>query len=824
MAFAAYLDAVQKIYIAFYQRPADPAGLRYWAQRMDAAGGDQAAVIDAFASSNEAKALYGEINNDTIGTVIDAIYQALYNRAPDAGGKQFYVDAFKAGKYTAGTIALNILNGASNDDAVAIANKLGVANEFTKQVDGRALTDPEFGSGTNFNATYAGDADAVAARAILAGVTSNPASVLDASKVTVKIQDKIADATDPIKGQTGGKTFTLTAGIDNIVGTGGNDTIIGGNGAGTTTGPADQIDGGAGNDTFKFFGGVVTGQLPTIKNVENLYFNATSGTMNASAIAGVESVEVNSAAGAHTVTLGATQKFVLSDINAAAGGVATTVTGSAAGGITLNNVVDKSVTPNGAQTLNVNTNNATLNLHALGAASNINLNNTVVANQGALNTIVVDGDAALRINANATYTNLTKVDASANTGGVNFIQNLDTNLTFTGGTGNDRVQVAAAAIVAQDKLDGGEGKDTLAISNGGLTAPAVANVQNFEVLEVRGSGAPLAQDASVFDAKNTWEGLTVVNTGGAQTFTVTNLAATAKDGIVVNAGTNANTTTLTTTVKGFLNGGTSDSATVTVNANATTATATPSVTTLTFDNVDNLTLVSKSTAATAANQITVNATDMEKLTVTGNIETTVLAGTSTGITEVDASGLVVANGQAAGLTFAQAGAATQSLLVTGSNGVDTLTVTSTKGTVIANGGNDVIVFSGNAAALGDQSVNLSAKDFVAGGSVVATFAAATLAGTDAAAGGADGYAVLNFSSDIEALLKVGNVVLGQTNANQTVGAVINGQNNVAFTGGVLQFDVNGDGVFNAADDFQVTLAGVVNVDYNAAGDFFVLSA
>ena len=30
MAAAAYFDQIQKIYIAFYQRPADPAGLRYW--------------------------------------------------------------------------------------------------------------------------------------------------------------------------------------------------------------------------------------------------------------------------------------------------------------------------------------------------------------------------------------------------------------------------------------------------------------------------------------------------------------------------------------------------------------------------------------------------------------------------------------------------------------------------------------------------------------------------------------------------------------------------------------------------------------------------
>lgn len=789
----AIVQQIQQIYIGLLGRAADQAGLDYWTAEIEAG----TLTIEELRANivNEQPEYAAGLGQMTRAQVVAALYQNLFERAPEADGLEYWVNG-DGKNVNVDQLVLALIDGAGAPDTLVLDNKTTAATYYTTQT-GDAYTKD-------------------GATAAVANVDGTQASV-DESKA----------ATDS-GSQSSGQTYTLTAGIDNFVGTAGVDTFIGGNGAGTTTGPADQIDGGAGNDTFKFYGGNVTGQLPTIKNVENLYFNATQGTLNASAIAGVESVEVENAidvgGGGHVVTLGAAQSLKLTNINGTAANVGTAVVGSVAGGITLNNVVDKTVTPNVAQTLDVRTNDATLTLHAMGAASNINLNNTVVANQGALNTIVVDGDAALRINANATYTNLTKVDASANTGGVNFIQNWDTNLTFTGGTGDDRVQVAAAAIVAQDKLDGGEGTDTLAITTGGLTAPAVANVQNFEVLEVRGSAVALVQDASVFDAKNTWEGLTVANTGGVQTFTVTNLAATAKDGIVVNAGATGNTTTLTTTVKGFLNGGTSDSATVTVNANATTATATPSVTTLTFDNVDNLTLVSKSTAATAANQITVNATDMEKLTVTGNIETTVLAGTSTGITEVDASGLVVANGLAAGLTFVQAGGATQSLLVTGSNGVDTLTVTSTKGTVIANGGNDVIVFSGNAAALGDQSVNLSAKDFVAGGSVAATFTATTLNGTDGAAGASDGFAVLNFSSDIEAMLKIGGVNLGTTTANQAVGAAINGQNNVAFTGGVLQFDVNGDGVFNAADDFQVTLAGVANVDYNAAGDFFVLSA
>jgi hypothetical protein len=540
------------------------------------------------------------------------------------------------------------------------------------------------------------------------------------------------------KGIAGWLAVTLTVGIDNFSGGATDDVFIGGNGAANTTGPADQLNGGAGNDTFKFYGGAITGAVPTIKNIENVYLNATNGTLDAASIAGVVSVEVDNAGGAHTVNLAATQALKLSNINTAAAGSATTVTGTAANGITLNNVIDKSVTPNVAQTLNVNTRDTALNLKATGAASSISLlsnSGTAAADMAALTKLTITGDAKLTVAANAGYTNLTTVDASANTAGVDFRQGFDTNLTFTGGTGNDRVDVsiAAGAVSAQDKLDGGAGTDTLAITTGGLTAPAVANIKNFETLEVRGA---TTQDASVFEANNTLTGLAVVNTGAAQAMNVTNLAATAKDNIVVTTGSAVNTTTLTTTVKGFVSGGTSDSATVTVNANAASTAADESVLNLTFENVDVLNLVSSGRVATNANDITVTATDLEKLVVTGNIATTLTpSAASVGITEVDASGLVVANGLANGMTFAQAIGATQSLLVTGSNGIDTVTVVSAKGTVVANGGNDVITFNTAAAALGDQSVNLSAKDFVAGGALNVTVQA------DSA-----GFAVIKLSS------------------------------------------------------------------------------
>lgn len=154
MAVADQFETVQKLYIAFYQRPADFAGRQYWAEQVEAQG--LQSVINAFATSAEATALYGEINNETIGDVIDAIYQAAFGRAADAEGKAWYVAEFEAGNFTAATIALNVVNGAAGVDATTLGNKVDAADLFTAAVE---------------NVEY-NEADIATARDFLAGVTT----------------------------------------------------------------------------------------------------------------------------------------------------------------------------------------------------------------------------------------------------------------------------------------------------------------------------------------------------------------------------------------------------------------------------------------------------------------------------------------------------------------------------------------------------------------------------------------------------------------------------------------------------------------------------
>ncbi len=112
-----YYDTIQKCYIGYYQRPADPIGLIYWATRLDAntapgSSPNLSAIIEAFASSPESLTLYGTINSTTISGVVNGIYRALFDRDAEQVGLNWYVDGFNSGQYTAATIMLNVLYGA----------------------------------------------------------------------------------------------------------------------------------------------------------------------------------------------------------------------------------------------------------------------------------------------------------------------------------------------------------------------------------------------------------------------------------------------------------------------------------------------------------------------------------------------------------------------------------------------------------------------------------------------------------------------------------------------------------------------------------------
>lgn len=168
---ARYLLDVQRAYVAYYGRPADPAGQDYWVGRLQEVGGDMGVIINAFGTSKEFTDRYGSMTNSQL---IDTIYQQMFGRLPDEAGKNFYLDQLNRGLMTLQTITLNVMNGAQGDDLTVINNRVDVAQYFTQKLR------------SNPSCRYSTLEDIQRAQSILQMVTKD-ASTVSAAKAQVDL-------------------------------------------------------------------------------------------------------------------------------------------------------------------------------------------------------------------------------------------------------------------------------------------------------------------------------------------------------------------------------------------------------------------------------------------------------------------------------------------------------------------------------------------------------------------------------------------------------------------------------------------------------------
>lgn len=498
-----FFDSVQKLYIAFYQRPADASGLVFWSDRLDAAAGSLNGIVDAFATSAEATALYGGKTNDV---VLDEIYQALFNRAIDAQGKTFYTNGLNNGTFTIGTVVLDVLNGAQNSDAVAITNKLSTASSFTQKVDGRALTDPLFGTGTNFAVTY-DTPDITSVRAFLAQVTADPQTVKQPTEID-NLLISIANPGDPILTAT--QAFDLTAALNEFTGGVGSDVFRATDK--TFLQGLDKINGADGVDTIRILdvaGGALTdSQFAGVTNVETLETTTETNTLGlAAATAGLNRVVLlNQAAGqttnnlsgfntAVTVVAGTgrddftfdltdagnkTVEFTNSSVAETVANfdqvTATAQTGAVAGGTTIS-----------FESANVG-NGTSGSLKIDGPNGDITLDNTGLVIKGSI------ADQFSVIGSDAQGNLITAQDRGDFQTVVLGTSGADT-LTTTGLTGNaylnagagDDTFNAAAAVGARHFVVGGAGNDTANIVSTAATGQVVASMGDGDDIVVVGA-------------------------------------------------------------------------------------------------------------------------------------------------------------------------------------------------------------------------------------------------------------------------------------------------------------------------------------------------
>lgn len=168
-----HTSTVTALYLAFYGRPADPAGLAYWAEQLAKADGKVDAIKEFFANSDEAKVRFG---SDTAAERVTQIYQQLFNRAPEADGLTYWVDVISKGHASVADVAITILNGARGSDLGLSALRQQAADSFTAQVEA---------SGSAYHGVAAVEAARLLVRAVTPAASKSDVDALVKSTLTL---------------------------------------------------------------------------------------------------------------------------------------------------------------------------------------------------------------------------------------------------------------------------------------------------------------------------------------------------------------------------------------------------------------------------------------------------------------------------------------------------------------------------------------------------------------------------------------------------------------------------------------------------------------
>ncbi|MCD2515300.1 DUF4214 domain-containing protein [Massilia sp. G4R7] len=303
---AVYTEAIQKLYVAYFNRPADYEGLAHWERVLTNNNGNINFVSSFFAQSNEYK-------DQNVGKsyfqIVNQIYQNLFNRDADVGGLEFWADKLRTGTFTVDQIVKVIADTASDagidKDKTTYANKVKAATAFTAELN----TASEI-------IGYGGTAANNAAKVWLSGIGT------DAS-LTAATQPAALAATVTAIAQTGtqagGTSYTLTKGLDNFLGTSGSDTFVASidntNAELNTLSSIDIINGGTGIDFLKVqhAGGAVT--LGNLSNVEIVQIDSASSTgveVDSTNTTGVTELAILKSAGSVKATAGTATDITLS--------------------------------------------------------------------------------------------------------------------------------------------------------------------------------------------------------------------------------------------------------------------------------------------------------------------------------------------------------------------------------------------------------------------------------------------------------------------------------------------------------------------------------
>ncbi len=838
MANDATSTQLQELYVAYFGRAADPAGLDYWTKQ----GITTAKFAADMYAQAEFKDAYGSLSTEA---QVDQIYKNLFDRTADVEGLAYWTLEINLGNIQIAEIANHLIWSAQNtagttDDKTCLTNKTDAAIAYTAKI---ALTtearlayvaesaDTPFKAGDNF----------AEAKTYLDGIDEDTAST------TAGIAASVTTIT--ANGAPGNqKTFALTTGVNS------GSSFTGGASADTfnanlddttnTLNAFDKLTGGGGTDTL--YADIRTGVTP-LSLAEIEVINAT--------FTGAVTFGLSNATSATTVS------NVSSTENATFTGIAAAATSLKVENIASDTTTFNYLSTTGTQTVAVAVDNVT---GAANAEIQIDGVETLTFTGGvAASTYEIAADAATTLNfagaqdqtvtLDATTLSVSKFDASAATGAFDLTGTnqtavaTGTDLSVIGGAGNDTLTLSAntnqdvsvaggagndtithTTLAITDSVDGGDGTDTISTLNGvavvldNATRTTFTNVEAITITDAFDGTLVTQNIATSIDTVN----LTLANaaimaggdaiTGGAGSFAV-NIGNTSTDAAGVLGGaltvtdtgsattdslTISNTAKLSTGANLDVLGGQNLISTgyeaVTINTGAGTG----------VDQLDTatLTITPDDTSGTAVS-----------LTITGTNSfdiATSLTTTSTGLMTVDASGMTA---QAAGtdtLVITSTSQGTSGTAnITGSSGEDTIDVGNFASTISGGAGNDTLTggtaIDSIAGGAGDDTIEgAGGNDTLTGGDGNDTF---TITGTSVNVSGGAG----NDTVDMSATLSSGDTIAGGAGTDTlTVSSAATASSSEGLTGfetlNVDTASVSQDMVqFTNNTGFETVVAGVI---------------
>ena len=476
MATSTQINAITALYVGYFDRAPDPAGLQFWIDQIDN-GREFNTIAADFAASPEAVALYPYLTTPDVSSpaaFITNIYANLFGRAPEAEGLEFWTGVLEDGSVSVADMIEAIIMGARDDadagtfDKSVLDNKVEVGLDFALEAGNVA--------GFEFDA----DAKAAAVAAVN-GVTEDQATV-DAAKAATD-----AFVTNGTVSGTTGETFTLTAAADNFVGTANADTFqaVEGTGSAGTLTVFDKLDGGAGEDTLELIsnGSIAIPGGVSIQNIEivNITRSGASGSFDASVFGGATQIwQIDDAADIEDLVDGQTAGFRNTDVSI--GDDIEYQDGATTASVALDNAdndIELDINGDDIETVNISGSQAgptpadldvDLGTDGTGSADSVTALNLSLTSD---TNLAVLGSNALELET---------VDASGSTGGITYsLPNPggEDNFaleTITGGSGKDVLTIADLEDLSADTfaVSGGAGNDIMTISDTSAGSTAVA--------------------------------------------------------------------------------------------------------------------------------------------------------------------------------------------------------------------------------------------------------------------------------------------------------------------------------------------------------------